>query len=221
MAERGVIVEFDFTVLNGADLLFRTARRFLADLDGIALDASVEARYLAGEEYQSGFARLFPVDKTKKTPQKAGRDLAAAFSAAVTESIPAAVGVAFRNFVTALTAGGLKVVIATRADLDVVRSALRPVLGEKTVLYPEISSCYGTVKGESWRRACRAGGLRPGAALAVTGSGFGVKSALAAGMGALAVVNDHVAYQDFGGADDVLNELSGRTAKRVLDRLRR
>ena len=221
MAERGVIVEFDFTVLNGADLLFRTAQRFLADLDGIALDAAVEARYLAGEDYQAGFARLFPVVKTKKTPPKAGRDLAAVFSAAVTEAFPAAVGVAFRNFVTALTAEGLKVVIATRADLDVVRAALQPVLGEKTVLCPEFSTCYGAAKGDSWRRACRAGGLRPFSALAVTGSGFGVKSALAAGMGAMAVVNDHVAYQDFGGADDVLNDLSGRTAKRVLDRLRR
>lgn len=218
MSERGVIVEFDFTVLNGADLLFRTARRFLESLDGIALDAVAEARYLAGESYQAGFERLFPVVKTKKTPQKAGRDLAEAFSAAVTQAVPAAIGVSFKNFVKALTDSGLKVVIATRADLDVVRPFFQPVLGEKTVLYPEFSSGYGAVKGDAWRRACRAGGLRPTSALALTGSGFGVKSALMAGMGAMAVVNDHVAYQDFGGADDVLNELSGKTARRVLGR---
>ena len=56
--------------------------------------------------------------------------------------------------------------------------------------------------------------------IAVTGSGFGVKSALVAGMGSMAVVNDRVAYQDFGGADDVVNELSGVTARRLLEILR-
>ena len=35
MAERGVIVEFDFAAMNGAELLFETTRKFLADLDGI------------------------------------------------------------------------------------------------------------------------------------------------------------------------------------------
>ena len=44
-----------------------------------------------------------------------------------------------------------------------------------------------------------------------------MKSALIAGMGSMAVVNDHVAYQDFGGADDVVRELSGPTARRLLE----
>ena len=219
MAERGVIVEFDFTVLNGAELLFQTAKRFLAQLDNIEFDEKIEARYLSGANYLTGFERLFPVAKTKKTPQKAARDFTAAFSAAVTEAVPSAVGVSFKNFVKALTDKGLKVVIATRADLDAVRPAFLPILGDRVVLHHEISTCYGAARADSWRRACRTGGLSHPSALALTGSGHGVKAALVAGMGSMAVVNDRVAYQDFGGADGVLNELSGKTAKRVLDRL--
>ena len=219
MAGRGVIVEFDFTVLNGAELLFQTAKRFLAQLDGIAFDEKIEARYLSGVNYLTGFGRLFPVVRTKKTPQKAARDFTAAFSAVVTESVPSAVGIPFKNFVKALTDRRLKVVIATRANLDAVRPAFLPILGERVVLHHEISTCYGAARADSWRRACRTGGLSHPSALALTGSGHGVKSALVAGMGSMAVVNDRVAYQDFGGADGVLNELSGKTAKRVLNRL--
>ena len=35
MAERGIIIEFDFAVANGAETLFGTAKEFLAKLDGI------------------------------------------------------------------------------------------------------------------------------------------------------------------------------------------
>lgn len=218
MAERGVIVEFDFTALPGAELLFRTAKGFLKDLDGIELTTAVEASCLAGKNYFEGLEKLFSSVKTKKTPQKAARELEAAFSAAVTAAVPTAIGIPFRNFIKAVTDKGLKVVLATRADLEVVRPSFGPLLSERVALHQEFSSCYGAPKGESWRRACRAGGISPASALALTGSGFGVKSALVVGMRAMAVVNDHVAYQDFGGADDVLDELSGKTARRVLSR---
>ncbi len=217
MAERGVIVEFDFAAMNGAELLFETTRKFLADLDGIPFDAMTEARYLAGGNYQGGLAELFAIVKTKKTAQKAARDLAAAFNAALAEAVPSAVTPAFRNFVKVLSDRGVRVVISTRADIAAVRMAFAQVLSGDVVLYQETSPCYGSVKWDAWRRACVANRLRHLSTVAVTGSGFGVKSALIAGMGSMAVMNDHVAWQDFGGADEVVSELSGPTARRLLE----
>ncbi len=217
MADRGVIVEFDFAAMNGAELLFETTRKFLADLDGIPFDAITEARYLAGGNYQGGLSELFSVVKTKKTAQKAARDLAAAFNAALTEAVPSAVSPSFRNFVKVLADHGVRVVIATRADVAAVRMAFAQILSGDVVLYQETSPCYGSVKWDAWRRACVANRLRHLNAVAVTGSGFGVKSALVAGMGSMAVVNDHVAWQDFGGADEVVEELSAPTARRLLE----
>ena len=217
MADRGVIVEFDFAAMNGAELLFETTRKFLADLDGIPFDAITEARYLAGGNYQGGLSELFSVVKTKKTAQKAARDLAAAFNAALTEAVPSAVSPSFRNFVKVLSDRGVRVVIATRADVAAVRMAFAQILSGDVVLYQETSTCYGSVKWDAWRRACVANRLRHLNAVAVTGSGFGVKSALVAGMGSMAVVNDHVAWQDFGGADEVVEELSAPAARRLLE----
>ena len=217
MADRGVIVEFDFAAMNGAELLFETTRKFLADLDGIPFDAITEARYLAGGNYQGGLSELFSLVKTKKTAQKAARDLAAAFNAALTEAVPSAVSPSFRNFVKVLADRGVRVVIATRADVAAVRMAFAQILSGDVVLYQETSTCYGSVKWDAWRRACVANRLRHLNAVAVTGSGFGVKSALVAGMGSMAVVNDHVSWQDFGGADEVVEELSAPTARRLLE----
>jgi hypothetical protein len=51
---------------------------------------------------------------------------------------------------------------------------------------------------------------------AVTGSGFGVKAALVAGMSALGVSNKRVEWQDFGGADYVVDTVDKAAADIVL-----
>lgn len=222
MADNGAVVEFDFTALDGADLLFDTAKRFLSELDGLALDVPTEARYLAGNDYQVGLARLFDAVKTKKTAEKAARDLAELFNAELTDCLSAAVTPGFRNFVRTLTDAGLKVVVSTRADIcaDRVREAFGDLLDGNAVLYQETSTVYGSQKWDAWRRACARNCLRNTSTVAVTGSGFGVKAALLADMGTLAVIDDHVAYQDFGGADEIVEALDTAAAKKVLSILK-
>jgi len=218
--KKGVVVEFDFAAMDGASLLFGVTKKFLADLDGIPFDERIEAQYLAGGNYQGGLADYFAVVKTKKTAAKAAKDLAEAFGAALEAAIPSAVTPAFAKFVSALAAKGVKVVVGTRANVEKVKGAFAGILGENVVLHQETSSTYGSVKWDAWRRACAMNKLRNFTTLAVTGSGFGVKSALLAGMGAIAVSTPHVAYQDFGGADEVVKELNAAAAKTVLEVLR-
>lgn len=218
MAGKGVIVEFDFAAMDGAELLFRTTRDFLKELDGIELDKPTEARHLVGASYLDGLNSLFAAVKTKKTAQRAARELELSFNAALTAAVPAAVGVTFRNFVRTLTDKGVSVVIVTRADVKAVQSAF-PAL-EGLSFFQDTLPCYGSLRGMGWRKACAAGSLNPRATVAVAGSGQSVKSALVSGFGVLAVVHDHVDYQDFGGADDVVTELSAKTAKQILGMLR-
>jgi len=210
------MIEFDFVAMDGAGLLFSTAKDFLSKLDGIALDVPTEARYLLGNTYLSGLSSLFSAVKTKKTAQKAAKDLSAAFSAALTEAIPGSVSVAFKNFVHAMSEKGVKVVIATRADVDAVKPAFESVLCDGVTLFHEESPCYGAVQWESWRRICVMNGIGRKSMFAIAGSGPSVKAALMAGIGAIAVVKERVAYQDFTGADIVIDELSGKTSKKVI-----
>ena len=218
--KKGVILEFDFAAMDGASILFQVTKKLLEGIDNIPFDERIEAQHLAGGNYQGGLAEYFAVVKTKKMASKAAKDLAAAFGAALEVAVPKAVTPAFRNFVTMLSSKDVMVVISTRADIEKVRPAFAGLLGENVVLYQETSATYGSIKWDAWRRACAVHKLRNVGTIAITGSGFGVKSALIAGLGSVAVTSPHVAYQDFGGADEVVKELNSATARTVLEVMR-
>jgi phosphoglycolate phosphatase-like HAD superfamily hydrolase len=206
--------------MDGANLLFDVTKKFLAGLDNIPFDERIEAQHLAGGNYQGGLAEYFAIVKTKKLAAKAAKDLSAAFVSALNAAVPKSITQGFRKFVQTIAAKGVKIVISTRADVETVRPAFAGLLGDDVVLFQETSSTYGSVKWDAWRRACAMNKLRNFSTIAVTGSGFGVKSALVAGMGSVAVTSPHVAYQDFGGADEVVSELNAAAAKTILEILR-
>ena len=219
-AAKGVVVEFDFAAMNGAQLLFDVTQRYLKELDGIGLDMPTEEKFLVGRSYEDGLARYFKVVKTKKTAPKAARELAAAFSDAVSVVVPKSVAPSFRNFVTTIAAKGVKVVISTRAAPESAAEAFASLLVENVSLYREVSPFYGCPRWDSWRRACMANDVARANAIAVTGSGCGVKSALLAGMASMAVMKERVAHQDYTGAGLVVDDLSAASAKKLLAYLR-
>ena len=83
---RGVVVEFDFTVVDGAQLLFDTAKKVLAE-SGIDLTVKLEAMHLAGGNYHGAVAELFDVVLGKRDGAgDVSRALAKAFADALTEN---------------------------------------------------------------------------------------------------------------------------------------
>ena len=213
---RGVVIEFDFTAIDGAQLLFETAKKVLAEA-GIDLTIKLEAMHLAGGNYHGAVAELFnSVLGKRDNAGDTARALSKAFADALTEKVAAAVTPSFKAFVKALTDRGLKVVIATRANLDALKPALEGLDPELVVPYQEISVTYGNCKWDAWARAVNTNGLVNILTVGVTGSGKGVKSALVAGLSAIGVVHDHVAYQDFGGADAVVEKLDAKVADEVF-----
>ena len=127
---KGVVVEFDFAVLNGSEILFETASSILKGY-GITLDARLEALHLAGGNYQGALAELFGKVDCEADAAAVARELNAAFNAAVAAKAAAAVTPAFKNFIQTLQDKGVKVVVATRGDAAAlaVDSALAGVGG--------------------------------------------------------------------------------------------
>ena len=212
---RGVVIEFDFTAIDGGQLLFETAQKILA-AKGVDLTIKLEAMHLSGGNYQGGLAELFRALDKKCDAAATARDLHDAFGKALTAKAVAAVTPGLKAFITALVEKGVKVVIATRSDLEVLRPAFEGFDPEKVVLYAEPSMSYGNGKWDAWRRACNQNGLVDVLTVGVTGSGKGVKSALVAGMSAIAILHDHVAYQDFGGADVVVDSFNAKLAEEAF-----
>ena len=212
---RGVIIDFDFTALDGAQILFDVTKQQLAAA-GIDLTVKLEALHLVGNNYQGGLDELAQKLGVALDAAATARDLATAFNAALAEKVATAVTPGFKAFVKALTDHGLKVVVASRAGAEALAPALEGLDSELVVPYSEQSPTYGNGKWDAWRRACNANGLVNLLTVGVTGSGKGVKAVLWAGLSALAVVHPHVAYQDFGGADTVAEAFDAALADDVL-----
>lgn len=217
---KSVIIELDFTAVNGAEILFNTTKDLLKKIDNIELDAPSEARYLQGKDYQEGLQALFTAVKTKKTAQKAAKDLTAAWGGALTKALSDAATSSFKAFIASLVDKNITVILATRADQEKAAEVFADILSDKVHIYSDTGTSYGGPKWDMWRRAAHACKVPYTSSLAITGSGTGVKAALHAGMGSIAVMNPHVAYQDFTGADDIVTALDKNAAKKIFATLR-
>lgn len=211
---RAVIVEFDFAVLNGADVLFETAKKVFA-AHGVELTDKLEAIHLAGGSYQGAISELYTTLGKKGDAAKLAKELDDAFKAELAVKAPAAVDAQFKAFAKALIEKGVTVIVDTRAPVEPVAAALSE-FGEAITVYAEPSLTYGSLKWDAWVRACRANHVHQSLTVAVTGSGFGVRAALVAGLPAVAVQNKRTAYQDFGGADAVVDKLDVQLVPEIL-----
>lgn len=212
--EKGIVIEYDFAAIDGAQLLFDTAKAFFAKLDNLQFDSGLEARFLAGQNYLLGLTQYFQSLKTKKTAQKAAKELPLAFQKALTQKIKdEGLDDKFVKFVKAMAEKGVKVCISTRANVEQVEPVFKDLLSDDVKLHFENSVTYGNVKWDAWVRAAQTIGTQPGATLVVAGSGFGVRSALIARFFAIGVQTPHTEWQDYSGANLVTESLDANVAK--------
>ena len=215
--DRGIIIEYDFAAIDGAQLLFDTAKAFFTKLDNLQFDGGLEARFLSGQNYLLGLTQYFQFLKTKKTPQKASKELPLAFQKALTQKIKdEGLAPEFVKFAKEMAARGVKVLVTTRANIDQVRPVFEAALGEDVKLHFENSVTYGNVKWDAWMRAAEVLGTAPNSTLVVTGSGFGVKSALMRKFFVTGVKSAHTEWQDYSGANMVVDGLDRATLARCL-----
>jgi beta-phosphoglucomutase-like phosphatase (HAD superfamily) len=216
--QRGVIIEFDFAVLDGHSLLLDICRARL-EKEGVKLDAPLMARSLGGRSFSSGLNALCSRQhKTIDVPAVIA-DCNAVFAAKLVESLPKVTD-GFLAFVKVLLVRNLKVIIVTRMESDVVLPALTGVQGEKLSVLHDIPNGFGFSTWEGWRRAARKSDLHDRLCVAVAGSGYSVKGALNTGMSVIVKTNPLTDHQDFSGCDVSVAEYSAVLAGDVIRLLR-
>ncbi len=210
--QRGVIIEFDFAVLDGHSFLLDICRARL-EKEGVKLDAPLMARSMGGKSFSSGLNALcHRQHKTVDVPTVIA-DCNAEFVEKLAESLPR-IPEGFLAFVKALLARNLKVVVVTRLESEAVLSALESVRGEKLSVLHDIPNGFGFNTWEGWRRAARKSDLHDRLCVAVAGSGHSVKGAL------VARPNPLTEHQDFGGCDASVAEYTAALANEVTRILR-
>jgi len=214
---RGMIVEFDYAVLPGHQILLDVCKTQFAEI-GLNVDATLMARYMYGKPFASALTAL-AAQQDKTVDASAIIALCnPAFSAALTDALTA-VPAAFVTFVDAVAAKEVKVVIISRANAEAVR-ALFPGGKENLVVQTDTSSGFGFLGWDVWRRAARKYDLRERLCVAITGSGFSAKGVLTSSMSVMHKENPLVVYQDFSGSDAAIETFDADLANDVLHILR-
>jgi len=201
--QRGMIVEFDYVVLPGHQLLLDVCKAQFEEV-GLKVDAALMAHHMYGKSFANALNALASSQQKTVDAHAIIPVCNTAFSAALTAAL-ADVPAAFVKFVEAVVAKGVKVIIISRANAEAVR-ALFPNVTDNLVVQTDTSSGFGFLGWDVWRRAARKNDLRERLCVAVTGSGFSVKGVLTSSMGAMYKDNPLVAYQDFSGGDVAIRE---------------
>lgn len=215
--QRGMIVELDFAVLPGHQLLLNISKEQFAKA-GLTVDATLMARYMGGKSFSNGLHALAAKqEKTIDAPAIIA-ETNAAFSAALTQSLKS-IPSDFVSFVEAILAKGVKVIIISRADVEAVKS-LFPTHSENLLFQTDTSSGFGFLGWDVWRRAARKNNLRERLCVAIVGSGFSVKGALTSSMGSMFKENPLTAHQDFSGGDVSIQRFDDALVKDIVAMLR-
>jgi hypothetical protein len=216
--QRGVIVEFDFAVLQGHQLLLDICRARL-EKEGVNLDAALMARSMGGRSFSSGLNAL--CNKQQKTVDVPAvtAECNEQFAAALTGSLDK-VPAGFVAFVGALLEKGMKVVLVSKADSEAVKAAFASLPAAKLVVLHDTTNGFGFLSWDGWRRMARKNDLHERLCVAVAGSGFSVKGALISGMGVMVKENAVVGYQDVSGSDVRIGEFAAALSDEVASILR-
>jgi len=124
---------------------------------------------------------------------------------------------ALSGWIDAAKARGATVVAVTRLASDAAESLLvRIGLDPETVRTATLDELGDDA---AWTKACAAFGKAPRDCVAVVTSSDAAKAALAAHLSVVAVPDEYTDFQDFGGADAVVDSLKDLDAKDYFDAL--
>jgi len=216
--QRGVIVEFDFAVLPGHALLLDICSKRFAK-EGLNLDAALMARSMGGKSFSSGLNALCNKQQKSVDVPAVIADCNAEFTEALKGKL-STVPEGFMDFVKALVAKNIKVVIVSRADSGAVQACFGGIQSDLFTVLHDVSSGFGFYSWDGWRRTARKTDLHERLCVAVGGSGFSAKGALSSGMGVMVKDNPLTEYQDFSGCDVHIAEFSAGLAADAVRILR-
>lgn len=216
--QRGVIVEFDFSVLPGHQLLLEVCRERLAT-DGVQLDAPLMAHWMGGRSFSGGLHALCDKQEKKIEYSAVIADCNAQFKGRLKDSLNT-IPHNFIAVVKRLLKKGIKVALVTRIDVEDVSAMFEDLLGGNFVVFHDVSNGFGFHTKDAWLRAARKIEIHERLCVALAASGYSVKGALNASMGVAAKVCEMTDHQDFSGSNIYFEEYKESLADQIIGYMR-
>ena len=193
----GLVVDFDYTVVDGIAILEKVCAKALGAA-GVNMTPSLFVRSLFGAKASTAFTALLGVGSTVT-------------SETVLAPLPAAMDKAVEDATTNTTVldickhameQGVKVVFVTSRSLGIVEQKLESAGIPGAHLF-KVERCdrIGEYSPDIWAKAARTIRLSPRHCTVIAASATSVRQAVVTGMRTVAFMNPLISFEDFSGAD--------------------
>ena len=212
--QRGVLVEFDYAVMPGHQIMLEVCKEKFAE-HKLEVDEILMARYMFGRSFVAG---LSAICRAQDVSSFEVSDMAAECNELFAERIKAKlkdVPKGFVEFVNAVAAKELKVVLFSQAESDALQALFPDLTEEQLGVSEDLTSSFCFTSWEGWRRFARKNGLHERLCVSISGSGLSVKGALTSGVSSIIKENDMVAYQDISGYDKKIEDFDASLVDEV------
>ena len=217
---RAVLFELDNVAVDGRKIAFNVMKEILAD-KGVKITLPMFSRYGITSSLKKSMGKLLEsLGKGRLSNEKLAADIVAGVQAAfLNEPLTVAPGV--KQIVKRATAEGVAVGVLscldrhtaqhlmTKLQLDEGVSAVLAADGEERIRFSV----------EAWRKLARALSVSPGACVVLATCSASSQAAIAAGMRCVAIPDLYTSFQDFGGADYVVDKLDDEAIAAVFSLL--
>jgi len=213
--QRGLLVEFDFAVMPGHQMMLDVCKEQLAKA-GVKIDEVRMARYMFGRSFVAGLSALY---RAQELSSYEVADRVAACNEAFAAKIKAnlsEIPSGFKAFVKAAAAKEIKVILFSVADSEAIQAAFPDMPEDLFAVSEDLTSSFGFTSWEGWRRFARKNGLHERLCVSVCGSGLSVKGSLTSGISSIVKDNAIVAYQDISGYDKQIEKFDAGLVDDVL-----
>ena len=210
----GLVVDFDYALVDGADALAKACERVFA-ANGVSYSAAAFARRILGARIAPAVNSILGAEAGDKAESVIGA-IVAELDAAVAgaEANPVIVDICSKT----LAEGG-RVVFMTSRPIEAVEQKLQSIGIEDAMVFKvERNERFGEYQKDAWVKAARLIKLNPRCCTVFVATGRATRQAVMAGMHTVAFPSRTTEFQDFSGADLVVEsgERGGELADHIL-----
>lgn len=193
----GLVVDFDYTVVDGIAMLEKVCTKALGAA-GVSVTPSLFVRSLFGSKAATAFTTLLGLGSAV-TAEAVLTPLPAAMDKAVEN---ASVNTTVLDICKYAIEQGVKVIFVTSRSLGIVEQKLDDAGIPGAHLF-KVERCdrIGEYSPDVWAKAARAIRLSPRHCTVIAASATSVRQAIVAGMSTAAFTNPLINFEDFSGAD--------------------
>ena len=220
LSKRAVLFDLEHVAVNGRQIGYEVMKKALAE-KGVKLNPFLFSRYGLTSSLKNGMGEMLEsLGKGRLSEEKLAADIIEETKSVLLKDTPAP-SPGFKKLVKRVVERGMSAGALSCLD----RESAHQLVGalklnvEVTGILPCACEDRSYPSPEAWLRLAKNMSMTPGACVVLASCSVSCKAALSSGMRCVVIPDKFTSYQDFGGADAVVDELDDGALDTIVELL--